>query len=530
MKKNSFMEGALIATAAIIFSKILGILYVIPFYRIIGTKGGALYGYAYNIYNTFLIISSAGIPLAISKITSEYEVKKETNKKVEMYKISQKIILIFSILSFLICFIFAKPISMLILGDLKGGNTISDVTFVIRCVSVALLIVPLLSIQRGYLQGHKYIGASSFSQCIEQIVRIAVILVGSYLALKVFGLPLKMAVGISVLAAGIGALIAYVYLLFKMRKVKDDNVKPVNKKEKKEIINKIIAYSIPFIVINIASNLYNTTDMILMVRCLKNLGYSAADVETISSIFTTWGNKLLSIVKAFATGLTISLIPSLVSCFLKKDQEGVNDYFNKTCQTLLLVITPITIFMSIFAKPIWEIFYSADALSASVFKVYIITGIFESAYILSCTTLQSIFKTKLVYISAITGLVINLILDVPLMILFDKFGCAYNGAIAASIIGFIISIIIVLRDLRVKEHISLMPTLKTIPKLVISMLILYGISKLYIHFMPVLKGTIGTLVYVGIIGIVYVGIFYILNYKSLNEMINLKFKKTKKEN
>ena len=53
LKKNEFIEGALIATIAIIVSKILGVLYVIPFYNIIGENGGSLYGYAYNIYNFF---------------------------------------------------------------------------------------------------------------------------------------------------------------------------------------------------------------------------------------------------------------------------------------------------------------------------------------------------------------------------------------------------------------------------------------------------------------------------------------------
>ena len=71
MKKNSFMEGAVIATAGIIFVKIIGLIYVIPFNSIIGEKGGALYGYAYNIYMLFLSISSAGFPFAISKLTSE---------------------------------------------------------------------------------------------------------------------------------------------------------------------------------------------------------------------------------------------------------------------------------------------------------------------------------------------------------------------------------------------------------------------------------------------------------------------------
>ena len=68
MKKNSFVEGTFIATFAIIIVKVLGVLYVIPFYRIIGESGGSLYSYAYNVYNLFLNISTAGIPVAISKI------------------------------------------------------------------------------------------------------------------------------------------------------------------------------------------------------------------------------------------------------------------------------------------------------------------------------------------------------------------------------------------------------------------------------------------------------------------------------
>ena len=72
LKKNSFIQGTLIASSALIFIKILGALYVIPFYRIIGEDGGTLYSYAYNIYNLFLNISTAGIPIAISMKVSEY--------------------------------------------------------------------------------------------------------------------------------------------------------------------------------------------------------------------------------------------------------------------------------------------------------------------------------------------------------------------------------------------------------------------------------------------------------------------------
>ena len=243
MKKNEFMEGAMIATIAIIVSKILGVLYVIPFYRIIGENGGSLYGYAYNIYNFFLIISSAGIPLAISKITSEYNTLGKVKEKTYMFKYSEKIIRIFSIISFAICFLGANLIATAIVGDLTGGNSISDVAFVIRCVSFAILVVPILSILRGYLQGHKYIAAPSIGQVIEQFVRVLVIVVGSFLALKVFHLSVAEAVGVAVFGACAGALVSYGYLLLKTRKIKDTLFVPyeeVSKEEKKDILKKLI--------------------------------------------------------------------------------------------------------------------------------------------------------------------------------------------------------------------------------------------------------------------------------------------------
>ena len=144
MKKSSFIEGTIIATLAIVITKILGMLYVIPFYAMVGVQGSALYAYAYNIYIIFLDISSAGLPIAMSKVI-------------------------------MILFLFAGNISKLILGDLSGGNTIEDVTFVIRAVSFAILVIPFLGVSRGYLQGHNIFKISSFSQVIEQIVRIAFI-------------------------------------------------------------------------------------------------------------------------------------------------------------------------------------------------------------------------------------------------------------------------------------------------------------------------------------------------------------------
>ena len=253
MKKSSFIEGTVIATLAIIITKILGMLYVIPFYAMIGVQGSALYAYAYNIYVIFLDISSAGLPVAISKIIKEYNTLGMMDAKVRAYRLGKRIISFVSIAAFLVLFLFAENLATLIIGELQGGNTIADVTFVIRCVSFAILVIPFLSVSKGYLQGHNIIHVSSFSQVIEQVVRITVILGGCYLSLNVLHLSLTTSVGIAVFGAFVGGLIAILYIFKNMRKNKKElGFESVEKKDtltNKEIIKKIAMYAIPFIII-----------------------------------------------------------------------------------------------------------------------------------------------------------------------------------------------------------------------------------------------------------------------------------------
>ncbi len=533
MKKNTFLEGAFIASAAIIISKLLGLIYVIPFYSIIGEQGGSLYGYAYNIYNFFLIISTAGIPIAISKLTSEYNTLGKNENKVRMYKLARKVIGIFSIASFLICFIFAKEIANLIIGDLKGGNNIEDVSFVIRMVSFALLIIPHLGISRGYLQGHKYITASSTSQVIEQIIRIIFILGGSYLTLKVFHLSLRNAVGVAVFGSAIGGLTAYFYLGRKYAKNKfllksnEDDSKE-NKERDREIIKKIISYSIPLVIISIANTLYNNTDMILILRTLPYIGYTAEQTETISSILTTWGAKIEMIITSLATGVIVSLIPNIVSSFVKNDLADVNDKFNKTLQMLFLLILPIALTLSILSRPVWGVFYGNSSLyGPMIIKITILIAFLDCTYMVLNSFLQGIGNYKLVYFSVCVGLLTDLALDVPLMMLFHKLGFeAFYGAIVATAIGFSISIIIPMIKLKVKYKFSYRNTLEVLPRLLLSTTLIIVISKLLQNFVSLNQTSVlMKLLVILLYGIIFAAIHIFINYKNILPILPASLKK-----
>lgn len=525
LRKTNFLEGAFIATLCIIITKIIGVLYVIPFYKIIGEQGGTLYGYAYNIYNVFLIISSAGIPLAISKLTSEYNTLNMHDKKTRMYDIATKIIMTFSVVSFLICFIFAPQLSNLIIGDLEGGNTLQDVTFVIRLISFALLVVPFLSIERGYLQGHQYIKEPSISQVIEQVVRIAIIIIGSYLCTYTFKLSTRYAVGISVFAACLGGIATYLYLNRIIKKNKSQigfDIKPkTTKEEDKEIAKKIIFYSIPFVVISLANTLYTSTDMILIIKTLPKLGFSAFDTEFISSVFTTWGVKFNTIVTSIPNGLIISLIPHMVKDYTEKNMDAVNSNFNKCLKIILLIIAPLAIFLSGMSTSLWNVFYGANEYGASIIKYSLILTILDSLYIVSNSLLQSLHKPKLIYTSVITGIIINLLLDIPFMHLFHALGLpAYYGAITATLVGTAISIIINLSYLKRKLEFNYKETFRIVPRFIFSLLILISMILIFNQILPIDNpNRLVQLLNLTISGIICGGIYILINFKHIKVLL-----------
>lgn len=489
MKKSSFLEGTMIATLSIILVKFLGMLYVIPFYATVGVLGSALYAYAYNIYIIFLDISSAGLPTAISKIINEYNTLGKMDAKMRAYNIGKKIITLVSVAVFIILFVFAKPIATLIIGDITGGNTIEDVAFVIRCVSFAILVVPYMSVTKGFLQGHKIINVSSISQIIEQVIRISIILIGSYLGVKVFHLSMRNTIGIAVFSAFVAGLCAISYIFVVMRKHKEElGFTKEYKKDNvtnKEIIKKIFAYAIPFIIIDIAVSIYNFIDMVLIMHTLNYLNLDATTIEFSATAISTWSAKIGMIVNSVAMGMSVSLIPTIVSAYTLKKWNEVNDKLNQALQLILISSVPMVVGISLLSKPIWSIFYGYNINGAIILSWHIFTSLFFNIYVVTSSTLQSLNKFKAVYLSTLSGFLANALLDVPLMLLFNALGLRpYLGAILATCIGYSLSIFIALKILKKNSHISYKSTYKVLFKILLSTIVMIGAVLIVKNIVP----------------------------------------------
>lgn len=531
LKKNTFIQGAFIATLGIVISKILGIIYVIPFYAIIGDQGGALYGYAYNIYAIFLGISQAGIPLAMSRLISEYNTLGYYESKEKIFKVGKTFLNIIGIISFLILFIFAPQIAKAIIGEIKDGNTIEDIVFVIRLISTAILVVPILSISRGYLQGHSIIGPTPVSQVLEQVVRVVIIVVGSYVTLKVFNLPLRVAVGCAVFAATIGALCSYIYIRLKISKNKNMLITKSKIKEPPlstlEIMKMLMFYAIPFIMIDLFRSIYNSVDVLTVVKSLVyNFGYQTKDAETVMSVISTWGLKLNMIIISVVSGMMTSLIPNLTSSIVKKDTKDINAKINQTMQVILSISLPMTIGLSFLTTPVWNIFYGISTYGPVTYRLLVFVALFTTLFTTCLTITQLLKEYKIVLISLILGFIFKRALNIPMMYLFDYIGIyPFYGAIVTTILGFTLSSVFSIYRLKKKYDIDLTPTYK-ISKNIIMAVILMLISMIILSFVLPLSvksrilSVLVALTYTIVGGIVY--LIYIYKTKTIHKVFGEK--------
>lgn len=557
MKKDNFLKGAFVATLCIILTKILGVLYVIPFYSIIGSRGIILYGSAYNIYAIFLNLSTMGLPLAISKMVSEYNTLDYQYVKKKTYKLAGRFMIITSIIASILLFVMAPLLARNIIkiSVFEGSSTpigtigysvaekissdimISGITQVIRVSATAIIFVTLISMIRGYLQGMKYISASSISQVIEQFIRVVVIVLGSYLCINILFTSLSFAVSVAVFGATLGAMVAYLYLLIKKKQVPEVTNYIVKEEEKnitnKYLIKKIITYTIPLVIMELIGTSFQLVDMFTVVRTLTSYGYSGTDASTIMNIVTTLGTKLNVIVMAIANGIVVSLLPSLTSDYVKGNIDEVKNKINKTIQIVIYLTIPMAAGLSLLAVPVWNIFYGESFYGPKVFMLSIFVSVFGSIFTNVVVIMQSLSRYKKMYLGLFLGFGFNAIMNIPFMILFYKIGLPiYYGNLVATMIGYSITIIICLVDLKNSIGISYKQTLKDLLYSCGTCILMSIVILMLKNIIPMNNPSrIISLFICGFYALVGCLIYFTVTYKlgMFNRIIGFKFKRNKND-
>src|SRR5690625_4550738 len=276
---SNIVRGTMLLTAATFLSKFLGMIYVIPFNELVGETGGTLFNFAYTPYNILISISTVGVPLAVSKFVSKYNSLGDYETGLRMFKAGVTMMMVTGFLAFLALFFSAEFLAgKMITGDNADGISVADVTMVIKMVSFALIIIPAMSIVRGFFQGYQSMKPTAVSQVVEQIVRIVFLLVGTYLVIKVYGGTIATAVGFATFAAFIGGLASCVILWLYWVSNKQSIEERVAKQQVrhdiplKDLLIELFSYAGPFVLVGIATPLYQLVDQFTFDRVMTAIG------------------------------------------------------------------------------------------------------------------------------------------------------------------------------------------------------------------------------------------------------------------
>ena len=454
MKK--IINNAFILSGVMIISRILEVIFYSFLYPIIGVKGGALVGYSRVISNVFLSVSTVCIALVIKKITVMYNNKGYYKTKKKMFNVTNISLLLFGLLSFILIFILAPSISYLIIGNYSGGNNREVITNVIRLMGFSILIYPLINSYRGYLEGHFLGKITNISHVIEIIIKCLTILIGSYVVVNILNKDYTYGVYISIGAYIITLFITLIYLYYQSKKNSsriDFEIKTVHEKEisNKEIINKIITYGLPFMLIYLFISLYDLVDVLSVVKGLiVYAAYEVEDAEKVMANMLVWGNVFSVIIIGISTGI-ISKINPLFTNGIEKDKKKLDKNINSSINLFLFLALPVATFISVLSGPIWNLFYG-NFDGEVLLSFLIMESIFISLFILIQTISALCMDTKKLSIIMGIGLIFKILLNNNMIANLNKMGMpAYYGPILASIIGYLVTIIISVIVLR-KEY------------------------------------------------------------------------------
>lgn len=455
MNQKALITGSAWMTAGSIFSRLLGALYVVPWGIWLGatfSQANSLFAKGYNIYSLFLIISTAGIPSALAKQIAQLEA-------VDCHQNAKR--LVAQSFCFMLILGVVAAVSMWRLAPLLATqNGIVDVNMVkvVRTLCWPLLMIPPMSILRGYFQGHGNMGPSAVSQLIEQIARIMYLLVATYYVMQLKNGSYVDAVIHSTFAAFVGVVFALFYLLQRMglwHKRPFQSLK-FDVTDLKLFIN-LIHQAIPFVILNGAIVLYQFIDQYSFPILMKwRFNAHNTEINYLYGLFGFNSNKLTMIVISLATAMSATAIPLLSKLFAEKDNIKLTQQIVMILRLYFFIMLPSALGMFSLARPLYRVFYRQfNPVGIRVLALNIVVAIVIGLFVVLIAILQSVFHSRRAIQYFSLGIIVKVLLQLILVPLFGVY-----GPLLATAFGFGTSAVLMIFDLHQVFHFSLVQVFK----------------------------------------------------------------------
>ena len=500
-QQKQMLLGTAWLTASNFISRFLGAIYIIPWYIWMGKHGAeanGLFTMGYNIYAWFLLISTAGVPVAVAKQVAKYNTIEQKDHSFTLIREFLKFMLllgvIFAVIMYLLSPFFARVSGV-------GKELIP----VMQSLSWAVLVFPAMSVIRGFFQGFNNLKPYAMSQIAEQVIRVIWMLLATFFIMKLGSKDYVAAVTQSTFAAFVGmfaSMAVLVYFLWKTNLLTSILHKPANSAEinSRALLVDTIREAIPFIITGSAIQLFQIIDQMTFINTMKWFtNYSNSQLVVMFSYFSANPNKITMILIAVATSIGGVGIPLLTENYVKGDLKAAARLVQDNLSMLLLFLLPATIGSVLVARPLYTIFYGRpDSLALGLFIFAMLQTIILGIYTVLSPMIQALFQNRKAIIYFGYGVLVKLILQIPFIYLFRAY-----GPLLATTIGLIVPIILMYQHIR--QVTGLNQTILFKRSLLIGILtavmaLLIAIVEVVLGFVFHPSGRISSMLYLVIIG------------------------------
>lgn len=348
-KKGSFVQGAAILGIAGLIVKVIGAAFRIPLANTIGLIGTSYYDTAYPYYSWLLVISTSGLPTAISKMVSERVTLGDYRGAHRVFTTAMQILCCIGLLTSILMFFGSDYIARL--------HMLPEATYCFKALAPALFFVALMCAYRGYMQGMQQMVPTAISQVVEQVGKLVVGLSLAFLLLDKG--PEYAAMG-ALIGVTVSELLALLYVMLSYRrrwpKIRARLERSV-RREVEPVAGRLIAIALPITIGASISPLSSVVDSALIIRILLKLGYAKETAQTAFSLMRTNVATLTNMPGVLTMALAMSLVPAISAFSAKRDHAGIQDTARLGLKLALIIGLPCAVGLFVLASPILSMLY-----------------------------------------------------------------------------------------------------------------------------------------------------------------------------
>ena len=438
-KKSTFFGGAAILAVSAILVKVIGAIYRIPLGNILSDEVMADYNSAYNIYNFFLTISTAGLPVALSKTISEANALGRHNQVQRTFRVAFVTFLVLGLVSFFCMTVLAAPMAQIVISNPKA-------VYCVMALAPSVLCVCVMSAFRGYFQGHFNMMPTGISQVIEAFFKLVVGLALALFLVNVVQKPELGSVG-AIIGVSCGSVVALLYILFLF--FRDRGRRRTHATDTPERSGRILAnllrLAIPITLGSAATSLVTLIDTKLVMSQLQSVYQAVDGLDKEAALDAARGlygiySKTMSIYNlpfSMMVPLTACIIPAVSASLARRDHLGAQKVSESALRIGLLLALPMGMGLFALGGPIMGLLFpSIDVeVAGPLLSVLGLASIFVALQLLCNSILQANGMVNLPILAVIIGGVVKVVVN---FILVGNPDIRINGAPVGTLCCFIV--------------------------------------------------------------------------------------------